>query len=598
MKINKLLVTSALILTLGVGVTACGPTGPAEPSVSPSPSVAPVTRVQVDSPDQVVVGVEYDLDDYVTVTGGPGAKVYEVEIPAASEGKVEVLGHKFKALEQGEFALTIKAGEKQSKFSTVALTQLQADFAEATGSLSTQWALHELLLDQSGNILGLAPSVVHRDDYTTFAEWTSNGEYGGFLLASNGNTYQYYIDGTTGEVVVDSKIQSNFGLYYCNMPWALSASDFEYVSGTDEVTGNTYEYLVMTNEVPCIQYEDQFSSQLEFFMYECAVALNENYYFSELTVEPFTITEGEGEEATEYETFLLTAYVNAVSTDKNAGAFYYVLDTRVEKTEVTPVREYIDEGNFPAPLDPTPAITGLTTLAASTSYTMLWQSAWINASNQPIESPIDPKYLAGNLPVGTEYVLGDATGVQHQYYGSNCQGVAIPQSTPCITGYNEVEGVVYNYTNEGVDAEENPVYGSTFTAEALPGVTLAQVLAVDGLGAFAAVANIVDPVCVGITEQSTYTMYTIQSVELLTTVLEATTLGYFFNYCLENAWQEDMRDIIDLNVIVTTSGSIQLQGVLQYNSNALYLFQMAFGNLGATTVTHPTYEIPAPTPAE
>ena len=60
------------------------------------------------------------------------------------------------------------------------------------------------------------------------------------------------------------------------------------------------------------------------------------------------------------------------------------------------------------------------------------------------------------------------------------------------------------------------------------------------------------------------------------------------------------KDIIAVipDIIVFTNGSIQLQGVLQYNANALYLFQMAFGNLGATTVTHPTYEIPAPTPAE
>ena len=340
MKINKLLVTSALILTLGVGVTSCGPT---EPPVSPSPSVAPVTRVQVDPPAQVIIGVEYDLDEYVNVTGGPGAKVFEVEVPAASEGKVEVLGHKFKALVEGEFALTIKAGEKQSKFTTIALTQLQADFAEATGSLSTQWALHELVYDQSGNLLGLAPSVVHRDDYTLFAGWLSTGEYGGFLQAQNGNTYQYYLDGTTGEVVADPELMSNFGQYYCNMQWALSSSDFEYETYTDELSGETYEYLSMTSEVTCIQYEDQFASQLEFFMYTCAVALNENYYFSELTVEPFTLLEGEGEEATEYETFLFSAYLNSTATNKVAAAFYYVLDTRVEETEVKLSEEEIEE---------------------------------------------------------------------------------------------------------------------------------------------------------------------------------------------------------------------------------------------------------------
>lgn len=596
MKINKLLVTSALILTLGVGVTACGPTGPAEPSVSPSPSVAPVTRVQVESPDQVVIGVEYDLDDYVTVTGGPGEKVYEVEIPAASEGKVEVLGHKFKALVKGEFALIIKAGEKQSKFSTVALTQLEADFAEATGSLTTQWALHELVFDDNGD-LGLAPQTVHRDDYTLFSGWSKEYNYGGFLQAANGNTYKYGLDNTTGAVVADSEIMSQFGDYFCNMSWALSLADLTYVSGTDEISGETYEYLSLTNEVECIQYPTYFDSQVEFVMTTFIGGSYTGYYFSELTVEPFTIVEGEGEEATEYETFLFSAYLNSTATNKVAAVFSFVLDTRVEETEVTQVREYIDEGNFPAPLDPTPAITGLTTLAASTSYTMRWQSLWIDGNFNPIANPTDNKYIDYYFPVGTELVLGDATGVQHQYYGANVNTEVIPSTSPAVFGYNEVDGVVYNYTNEGVDAEENPVYGSTFTAKAL-GVTLAQVLADDGLGAFAALAAIENPVCIAIQETETYTVYSFQSPELFTAIATTTYLGTVLNHYLESGATSDLRSYVDLDIIVYTSGNIVVQGQVAMSSNEIYLFQMQFDNLGTTTVTHPTYEIPAPTPAE
>ena len=111
MKLNKLLLSSMLILTLGLG--ACNTKKPS-PSESEQEStsesqVDPVSRIKIEAPSTIVVGQPVDLDDYVTIEGGEGPKVFDVQIPATMTELVEVEGHQLTALAEGTINVKIIA---------------------------------------------------------------------------------------------------------------------------------------------------------------------------------------------------------------------------------------------------------------------------------------------------------------------------------------------------------------------------------------------------------------------------------------------------------------------------------------------------------
>lgn len=582
MKKTKLIAIAALALTFGV--TGCN--NNPEPSPSPSPSVAAVKRIQIQAPANVVVGTQVNLDDYVTVDGGVGPKVYDVEVPAAQEGKVVVDGHMLTALVEGDISVNILAGGKSAKFGTSALSQLKADFAALTNGLRYEWALYEPTQQ------GLALSVVHREDYTLFSNWGDNGEYGGFLKAQNGNTYSYILNATTGEVEADPELMSDFALYYCNNAWALTPGDFEYVQETDETTGEVTEMLVLSKDIPSATQFSHIDTLIEYFMYTCAFTLNPAVYeFGDLIAKPVTLV---NEDESTYKTFALSCEIFYVADGSSAGGVTYVIDTRKEVTEVPQVRNYIDEGNAPAAIDGTELLAHLDEMAAATSYQIDVEYGWFASASTAAAPATNPFIALGYaayaayMGTGSEKVTVDATGLKYEAHGSNYVGSVIDETTPFINGFKVDGTTVSNYTNEVEDSEGNVSYAETFTGGVVNNMTPEALKAGYTLAAIAGVAD-EDVVIVDKDETDPENVvWLVQAPTLVSAVLNATYSGFYADYLLQNGWTVDMRENVDFAISFTETSATYVIS-FTWEAGVVWVYEMEITGINSTTVTHPDF---------
>ena len=101
-----------------------------EASTSSGPTYEQVKRGKIEAPDYVVVGDEFDLDDYVTIEGGAGPKVFNAKLNTVSEGVCKVEGHKVKVLKEGTISIRIYVqpeGEEElwsGKFATKSISAI------------------------------------------------------------------------------------------------------------------------------------------------------------------------------------------------------------------------------------------------------------------------------------------------------------------------------------------------------------------------------------------------------------------------------------------------------------------------------------------
>jgi hypothetical protein len=434
MNLKKLLLSTTLIFSLGLTGCQFGPkpasesqqeSGGESESESESQSesqIEPVSRIRISAPENVVVGQEVNLDDYVTVEGGEGPKVYNVVVPEASADLVEVEGHVFTALEEGEINLKIQAGEREAKFGTVAMSALKAAFVEATGELSNTWAMLEAVSETQ---LGLA--AVHRPDYSYFSDWGDNHEPGGFMKCQNGLTYSYIIDATG--VNADTAVMSDFENYYCNFDFLLSAADFATVK--NEETGE--ETLVMSGDVAGSWGIDSCPNKAAEFAYTLATVLNANYKFNGVVVSLVEL--GEGDDA--FETFEFDLPIVAVADPDTVLATYsYFLVLDEEATEVTPVREYIDAGLHPEAIAFDEAPAKVAAIAQAKVYKVECEGGFYNpTTGAAIATPTTwLKYF----PAGQETDYVTATAVyQLIEKGDN----------DAVFGKVVKDGVLYDFTN-------------------------------------------------------------------------------------------------------------------------------------------------------
>jgi hypothetical protein len=485
MKLNKLLVTT--LLALSMGATACGGevVPPAESSVEStggegtsqessqaessesSTSVAPVSRIKVNAPSSVLVEEEFNLDDYVEVTGGEGPKVFTVEIPKAYQGKVTVDGHKATALVEGTIKLTIKAGSKSASFSTTAMTVLKAKYNEMCGKLGYNFNLLELTVDETTQETNLDVAVVHRPDYSYFNMWAGDDEDesivypGGFLKCQNGKTYEYYFD-KEDELVVDPEIYSDFGNYYCNFPWHLSTTDFVTRTITPE-EGEPYEALVLERDVQGDWNRPEiFGNKVGEFMYTCARVAPDGYEFGDLIVSEMELLDDENQAV---ETFLFEVeyYKSATSTkeEEYVGSDFFVLYVD-EEFEITDVRSYIDEGHNPEPTSFKEVSDKIAAIAnEKQAYTANVKAGWFDGeSDEEIALPEDTGYFTDSIgdqfPVGTEV---DYVNDKASYQAVNLGGEGVNP----IYGSIETEDGLFSYSNYDSSTES---FGETLTATA------------------------------------------------------------------------------------------------------------------------------------
>ncbi len=567
MKLNKLLVSSALILVLGLGAcnTKKPSTSESEQESTSESQVDPVSRIKIEAPSTIVVGQPVDLDDYVTVEGGEGPKVFDVQIPATMTELVEVEGHQLTALAEGTINVKIIAGAIEAKFETDAMSALKAAFAEATAELSNVWAMDELYEGQ------LYVGAVHRADYSCFGVWDDDTNApGGFLKAQNGKTYQYVLDDNFENIEVDSAIQTDFDLYYCNSEWLLSPSDFETV--TDE-EGN--ESLVMSGDLPGTWGSSSAPNKAAEFAYTLAQALNSKYMFNGIIVTPYTL--GEGEDAVE--TFQFDLPIVAVDDKTTVLATYsYVLNLNEEDTEITAVREYIDSGAFPEAIafDEAPAKIGA--ICEAKAYTANISATWIDANGTPIAAPTAPDWVS-NFPVGSETDYVNATTA---YQVVKLAG----QEKDIIYGDIVNDGKLYGFNNingqeigDAINAsllEGSDVWADT--ADTLGAANDAKLW--EGFVASNRTETASGDVVISATSDS--------CVELVKAIMYSSYIGYLaYYYGFDSIGTKDGTLIelgwVDVNFVVSEQ-SLIFQASFNFDSNTAYLFSMQVSGIGTDNV--------------
>lgn len=572
MKLNKLLVSSALILVLGLG--ACNTKksdGPVEPSSSEQESesssesqVDPVSRIKIEAPSTIVVGQPVDLDDYVTIEGGEGPKVFDVQIPATMTELVEVEGHQLTALAEGTVNVKIIAGAREAKFETDAMSALKAAFAEATAELSNVWAMDELYEGQ------LYVGAVHRADYSCFGAWDDETDApGGFLKAQNGKTYQYVLDDNFENIEVDSAIQADFDLYYCNYPWLLSASDFETVKDEE---GN--ESLVMSGDLAGSWGISSCPNKAAEFAYTLAQALSSKYMFNGIIVTPYTL--GEGEDAVE--TFQFDLPIVAVADKTTVLATYsYVLDLDEEETEISAVRDYIDSGAFPEALPFDEIQTSFNAIATAKVYKYSLNGAWRNlTTGEKAECPED---LASH---GYDQYFMDET--ETSIVTANAKYTELGSGSKF--GFVEKDGQLYRFANE--QNQETSEWGTELKASALEGkATLWGDLPAETLAAFAGEAVWADFEVTDRTVDEANNKVTlgfdadVASAKVFEALMGPTEIGYYLNYILANGWKSDMRSYFSCSVTInTTTNEVSFYGYMSWDGTIGYVLQASIGEIG------------------
>ena len=433
MKMKNILLSTALVLALGLAgckkneVVSSGNESSAASESSETPSsseVEPVSLIRVEKLASIVVGQTINLDDYVTVEGGAGPKVFTATVAAASADFAVVDGHNLTALAEGNINVTISAGGQSAKFSTVSMSQLKANFGALTADVSNTWAMLELYEDN------LYLNTVHRPDYSCFAIWDDDLEVpGGFLKCQNGKTYSYLLDENFANIDVDPEVYSDFENYYCNFDFVLSASDFKTVE-TDKG-----EALKMSKTARGAWGSSYFTYKVEEFAYTLALSLGSGYSFDDLYVYPFTL--GTGEDAVD--TFLFELTILKSLNSSVVATINLVLDLDEEQTEVEAVRNYIDEGNAPEALSFDEAPDAIAAIVRARAYTVELEAGWYNrTTGEPVATPTQYGW-EDSMPVGEETDYVNATTTYQAY--------VVDEETTAVFGSIVKDGQLYSFTN-------------------------------------------------------------------------------------------------------------------------------------------------------
>ncbi len=444
MKTKKVLLISLLSAAL-VATSACNPSSGEKKKKSSSTStstsqVEPVddkiSRIKVDSKEQVVVGDELDLDPMVHLFDMDNKEIsskdYEIEVPQASQQLVSVNGHKLTFLKEGSVNLNVKAGDKSAKFATNCVSKIKKDLTDAVAPISTRFGFMSIEYDEDTQQEYLVTGAIHDSDYTAFSYWADAPDGtalpGGFLKTKvSGTTYNYALDTNWENIDVDPSPYGTFENYFVNMPLNVDPTIFETRTRKDS-QGNDYDYLYVGGDVASPSYSSYFDSYIEEFCI-CALALSLNaaYGFDSMEIYPEYISEG-------VERFLFTVNIAQKSTGTVVGAWYNFLiyDTDTQYYGVDAVREYIDSGMEPQSQDFTALKQKFVEIGAAKNYTVDITSSEVYMDDN-FETITETAYSY------SEQILANETQYQDVIVNT---GETTPQAGE---GLVEHEGSLYSY---------------------------------------------------------------------------------------------------------------------------------------------------------
>lgn len=446
--LKKALLVSLVMGSLCTGLTACDDasstldstaeiTTSEETTSEETTSVAVVSRIVVTTPDDdPVVGEIIDLDDYVTVVGGEGEKVYTAVV--TTPDTASVTDHILTILAEGEVSVTISSGTKTSKFSVTAVSALLSKYIDYTGAIGNNFAVEALGVDEiTGGLVGTDEGWVHSDDYWAYStemysDTAGANQYEGILRAGTGDSYWFTSDDRLGtNLEVEAGKASDPSAYYLGQSYLDISTSLSTVY--DDETGEESSL-----------YTDSFGN---FVKIACGYDLSS--YDIVMTFEFADVTRVGETEASEE--LVMVWYYRASSDEEYSIDSIYAIETAEEDYTMPEVESYIDAGTTPEAMT-----LGEFTTAAD---------AIVVAKNYTMESSIGYAYSDGTALTDEE---ADAIG----FIPNQTATTYVDEST--IYNYFNEDGMVYGVTTDGttlstfdnIDDEGSITTSNVLTADA------------------------------------------------------------------------------------------------------------------------------------
>lgn len=573
MKFNKI-VMSILASGMIMGLTAC-----------PKPVVCdPVERVAVTSPKKAfVVGNTFNLDDYVTISGGCGPKSYEVTVASGSESIVSVKDHQVTVLDEGEFKLKISAGKgdavKTANFNGIAYGELKARFDNVIKDLAYDYAFDYVDVEEDNKKLG---EIVHNANYfwQYYETGTAGDFYEGMIRFKSGRAYNFSATDKDGNGLEIGERNDNYDLYFVNMKWFLSASQV-----VSKVDGAGQEYLEIPSTVaaPDAEYFDSLADE---FAASALGVGSDDYAISSVNV---YCEEG---------VYLFEVMGKAIDT--TASQEEVVLEDCVLRVGEAAKKAFIEKAIAddiePAGIDTTPLGAAIDSIVTADNYTVTFFQYWTNSKGQMVDLSTSENEYAQIYYSWTEYAQ-ETIKVDNvnKAVMSTVQAAQGSSFAGRVGGFVEKEGKVYSLDNQEEDAEGKPVITNTISAteESITSDQLKATYMLNGIGSATNAFKNLDVAAVG--SQSGLSVYQFggkgSNAQFVYTLFNISpVLGFYANYLWTNGFKE-VDGAYDYFSVVAAFGEttpLLIQGgeSVNFGGGAVYKynFQISVSAVGSTTV--------------
>lgn len=400
----------------------------------------------IKAPEYVVVGDEFDLDEFITIEGGKGPKVFDATLNTVSEGVASLDGHKVKVLKEGTISIKITVGPEkdnplwQGKFSTKAISALKAAYQDYTKNISNQFMFFSIEEDKNGNAYA-EEMIKHTSEYVWFSQWDYEDELlgtiksGGIMRCGKGHTHFFEIDSKHTTITVDPERQSaDLSLYYVAQDFNLPVNALSTAEYTDEETGEKVEYLTIDNTSAYLN---------DFIKYNVSISWNSKYTTHSVDIYPITPFE-DGE--TYYEFDINVAYASAPKVSIGVGA-QLILSTKDEHCKDSLVEEYIEKKLEPDALECSEVPNKFKDICDKKNYTVETTTgfSYTDPTTKNVVTITGDEYDQAYITNGgkeVSYVTADRVDTTYTY------GTTVENS-----GYYNKDGKAYSYTM-GADGKE------------------------------------------------------------------------------------------------------------------------------------------------
>lgn len=422
-------------------------------------SYGAVETGDIQAPEYVVVGDKFNLDDYVTIQGGAGAKVFDATVNAVSEGVCTIDGHEVTVLKEGTISIAISVGPKDEttgrslwdgKFSTKAISAIKAQYGDATKDITNQFMFYDVEVDErSGEVLGLSPMIRHTSEYVWISQWEYEDAAhtkiasGGIMRCGNGHTHFFSIDSTGKDLTVEPEHLTDLQYYYIASDFALPLTALETAEAVDPETGLKEEYLTVDNTSPYLN---------DFVSYNVGISWNSKYTTHSVNIYPVVMEDGK----TYWEFDINVAYAASPSVSLGAGAML-ILSTDDEDCKVPLLEKFIADKADPDDVEYSELNNAFDAIVNAKNYTLTStvSFSYYDKATQTDVPIVDDSFDSPTAAIYNGYrevtTVNEGSVVTTATYGSTTEQ----------SGYFAKDNKVYGYTVEGGKATTKEMEGVT-----------------------------------------------------------------------------------------------------------------------------------------